>query len=283
MSSPIVTRNPSFGPALRTSNAPPASVISKELQEMSSLTPILQYPPDLPKYYVLLTQSAWRYSAALTLQKAYRLPLPTRLVDAHEVMYDHHFNWTDMLANISGVQRAAGILGYSVGNFKTVTVQTPQFRTFSMEWKFAPRNARESQTIREIYNGIKQGMHPIAKASFTVLEFPSIFWLGIYPNAGWLFKMKPAVISGCQIDYQGGNPQPAFYKGTMAPESIVLRLSFIEIEYWLANNFDNVMGDYPFDASARYFSQNPPTAPPGTDPTNDPDSPTFDPDVRPIL
>ena len=259
MPPPRITLNPLFGPALRTNVNPPENIISEEFAKLTSI-PIIQYPPDLPKYYVLLTQSNWKFSTQLQLQKAYRLPLPTRLVDAHSIQYDHNFNWLDMLkgtklGNVieTSVEVVQG-LGFSVGNFKTVTIKTPDFRTFSMEWRFAPRNAQESRTIRQLYAGIKEGMHPVdLGAGSTVLQFPSVFWLGIYPNAGWLFKTKPSVITGCQIDYQGGNPQPAFYKETTAPESVVLRLTFLELEFWISSNFKNQLDDDPFNASSKIF------------------------------
>ena len=262
MPPPIVPQRDAFFSQGRLSlnRTSPEAVIAKEFRELSAITTI-QFPPDLPKYYVLLTQSNWKISTNLKLQKAYRLPLPTRLVDAHTVSYDHNFNWLDMLNGtkvgdvIQTVGKVAQGLGFSVGNFKTVTIRTPDFRTFSMEWRFAPRNAQESRTIRQIYAGIKEGMHPVdLGAGSTVLQFPSIFWLGIYPNAGWLFKTKPSVITGCQIDYQGGNPQPAFYKETTAPESVVLRLTFLELEFWINSNFDKQLDDDPFNASRKIFA-----------------------------
>jgi len=146
-------------------------------------------------------------------------------------------------------------IGIAINNLKYVTLLAPKFRAYAYEWKLHPKNAAESQAIRDIYTGIKRGMHPSRFAGRLGFHFPNVFWLGYYPNADQLTKYKPAVITSCVIDYQGGNPTAAFFRNTEAPESIILRLSFLELEVWVSENFANATAradgqpSDPFDAT----------------------------------
>lgn len=246
---------------------------------------VKSFPSDMPIYYSLLIESDWKmftsssggwsFNTALDPKKAYRLPLPSHIIDGHEVQYDHNYSWITAGANvlnafggnnpggaIGGIaQGVMGSLGYAMNNLKFVTLSSPNFRNYAFEWKMAPKDKKESEEIREIYLGIKMGMHPRNKTLRTILEFPRIYWIGFMPNPGYLVKFKPAVITSCSLDYQGGNPQPAFYKNAdpsqSAPESIVMRLTFLELEYWLDEDFKNAKSNDPFDSSSWYKFKNP--------------------------
>lgn len=222
------------------------------------------FPTDMPLYYTLIIENTWTFgdvTATLTPFAGYRLPLPTHVIDGHEVQYDHGFNWLSALPGAlasSPVGSLSAALGYTVNNFKFVTLQSPQYRSYAYEWKMAPKDYNESRNIREIYLGIKKGMHPTLTGARLSLRFPHIFWLGFYPNAGFLTKFKPAVVTSCQLDYQGGNPQPAFYKradpGDSPPESVVMRLTFLELEYWIEADLEHgkATSNDPFNSSNWY-------------------------------
>lgn len=262
----------------------PQEVISDRVSHVGSV-PSYTFPSDLPKYYCLLVEHTWGGnmqswldyinpssiinnaisigSGNLTVHKGYRLPLPTHIIDGHEVQYDHGFNWMDMAENAANIGTAGlysgikGFFGFAMNNFKYVTLQSPQFRSYAFEWKLHPKSPEESNAIRQIYMGLKSGMHPPRKAGKLAFEFPNIFWLGFYPNADYLVKFKPAVITSCQIDYQGGNPVPTFYKNSNAPESIIMRVTFLELEVWARNDFINAGTTDPFDAASFYNQRDP--------------------------
>lgn len=274
----------------QTMASSPTRIINDRAAQNQSITS-LSFPPDTPKYYTLLLENDWTNVLStkvlsglasatadsiasifksvfggdtksssltgnpLTMKAAYRLPLPTVIIDNHEVQYDHAFNWLGAVGNLaSGIATTAGgVFGYTLNNFKYVTLQSPQFRQYAFEWHMSPNNPAESSLIRSIYLGIKRGMQPPKKSNNLVFEFPRIYWLGFYPNAGFLVKFKPAVITSCQINYQGGNPSPSFYAETGAPEGIVMRISFLELEYWHQENFANAENSAdPFDTADWY-------------------------------
>lgn len=245
----------------------PQAKINDKANDLLGPSDILAFPPDVPKYYTLLMEHEWIgyglnlgvdkktwYKNNLGTIRAYRLPLPTHLTDSHEIQYDHGFNWFSQLLQqtTTAINNLTGPLGFSLNSFKTVTLQTPQFRSYAYEFKMSPKTPQESQAIRRIYSYIKQGMHPEPRAGRSIMMFPRIYWLGFMPNAGWLFKTKPSVITSCTIDYQGGNGQPAFYSATQAPEGVVMRLSFLELEYWMRPDFNHILSNDPFDSSALY-------------------------------
>lgn len=281
-------------------------IIDDRAQSLSSIN-VVSFPPDVPKYYVVLYEhqsifsekfgefwfpsnwkemikavggvvpdfSTWSRDALaawwsrswesvtnkftdtfsarqLELEKAYRLPLPTHLIDSHEVQYDHSVNWASLAAQ--GLQTAGtgaiGNLGFALNNLKHVTLQSPAFRNYAMEWKMVPRTKQESDIIRALYLGIKRGMHPPTSFNRLVLHFPKIYWLAFMPNSGYLFKTKPSVITSISLDYAGGAAQPSFYADSGAPSGVVMRISFLELEYWMREDFNNAdSSKNPFDGS----------------------------------
>jgi hypothetical protein len=245
----IVNGNPAFN-GLRV-GPEPERVISGEIKAAQGVD-FLAYPSDLPKYYFGMVEMS--VTGAINIgagfrglkpERGYRLPLPLHLQDAHSVQYDHSYNWLNLLNSLtlnlsSTVTNAAGAaFGFAVNQIKQVTIQSPEFRSFAFDWKLSPRNLSDSARIREIYFNIKKGMLPAgseAGPDNAVFVFPRVYQCYFAPNPEWLFNFKPAVITAIQIDYNGGNPQPAFYKQTGAPESIILRLSFLELDYWISQD-----------------------------------------------
>ncbi len=299
-----------FGDGFRGSGNTPQRVINEGIENLNT-TNIEAFPPDTPKYYSMLVENNWFISSIGHLYpvKGYRLPLPTHIQDAHEVIYDHNFSWLSAVGGafrsgpVSGIiggltgavsQGIQAGLGFAVNTFKTVTLQSPQFRTYAFEWRLFPKNKDESDRIRRIYYGIKQGMHPRKAGAGLVFTFPKIYWLAFFPNSEYLFKFKPAVISSCQIDYQGGAGQPAFYTESGAPEGIILRLSFIELDYWVAQDFERggPTNNDPFNTSDWFsltagsqnsFTPDPNmTPPPAEPPTQIPNNsvPGIDPSIQ---
>jgi len=197
--------------------------------------------------------------------KAYVLPLPTLIQDSKSVQYNRNFNWAKALGgalsavvgagNLSYLEKIAGAatglgegLGYAVNNFKALTITQPEFRTFNLEFRLFPKTLEESRAIQKIITTIQTGMHPeldgfgIAQA----FKFPDIFMCFFSTGqtgadgAAYLYKFKPAVIAGMSVNYQGDAPVPAFYRdptGQAIPESVIIRMGFIELEVWTRQNY----------------------------------------------
>lgn len=247
-----------------------ATVINSAV--LSSLgTPVVQYPTDLPKYFMQILElepGIGTLNPNLSLEKVYRLQLPSTLTDVNEVQYDHNFNWFDLLSTFGrlGNQTFSAATGLTVNTLKAVTLRAPEFRTYGFEWKFAPKSPADAAAIRQVYYGIKKGMTPdgvgVVAGLVPAFQFPKIYWLAFYPNSEWLFKFKPAVVTRCEIDYLGHNQAPAFYKSATGsfgstsggpPESIVMRLGFLEMEYWIRRDYkDDVPTNNPYDVRNYY-------------------------------
>ena len=247
-------------PGYQTGNiigaANPASAIDNAIRNIT-VPPALTFPSDLPKYFSYIIQSRIVGTTSNNLQvtRAYKLPLPLQLNRQHEVNYDANFNYLSVLPEIaqrvlqSNVSRGAqALLGLSINNFKNVVLSVPDFQTFQMVWKLSPKNFNESQEIQRIINGIQTGMHPPTTQAAGInltFGFPDVFSVGLIPNSKYLFKMKPAVITSINIDYNGGQPVPSFYKSqensseNSPPESVTITMNFLELEYWTRQSFEN--------------------------------------------
>jgi hypothetical protein len=224
-------------------------------------TPNFTFPTDLPKYHFTLIQNDWQTARRnLKFEAMYKFPLPMGLTDEHEVKYDANFNFLNLSSRLRGA--VSSLTGLTLNNIKSVTMDVPEFRTYQFTWKLSPKNFQEAQTIQRMITAIKIAMHPRGgfdsgtQADKLVLIFPKIFTMYFNPNIRYLYKFKPAVISAIKVDYQGGQPVPSFYASPNAPsesppESILLTLGFIELEYWLNSDFRVLNGlptNDPFDA-----------------------------------
>lgn len=189
----------------------------------------------------------------------YRLPYPTLIQDTHDVKYDHNFNWLQNFGSVinripggsvlTGAGQAVGQalagVGYAVNNFKALTLSTPNFRTFSLEFRLFPKSREESDMLQRMIVNMKTYMHPplVAASGIGLLfQFPSIFQMWFNTGNQYLFRFKPCVINAMQVNYQGDNPVPSFYRNPenhAIPEGIVIRLSCIELEVWTRENFIN--------------------------------------------
>lgn len=260
----------------------------------ATATALYQFPLDLPKYHFVLIENEWKgiggqfVNTTLQARKIFKLQLPTPLTDSFEVDYDQNYNYLESLTGLAGnlvnaAARAAGAaLGLTLNTLRTVTMTAPKYRTFDFTWKFSPKNFQEAQEIRKITFALRKGMAPKRGIGNTklLLEFPYIYTMYFAPNLQYLYKFKPCVLAACNIDYQGGNPFPGFYKQTddpsnSPPESVVLSTRWIELEYWLDSrdaergentDFDNngdIPTDSPFDAFNHYsYSTGPNTGTP---------------------
>ena len=145
---------------------------------------------------------------------------------------------------IRSLARSAGVgLGISLNTFKSVTLSAPNFREFTLSWKLSPKNFAESQIIQKMVFAFKRGMTPDTRGAGFVFKFPQIYSMYFTPNSSFLYKFKPAVLKQISVNYAGGNPYASFYKSqggnpaNTPPESVIISMQFLELEYWIKKDF----------------------------------------------
>lgn len=172
--------------------------------------------------------------------------------DAFSVNFDQNFSYLDAaataLTSLSTVaSTAAGAIsavgsavqaasGYTLNSIKTVTLKSPDFRQFTLNWKFAPKTPQESLNIQMLLYSLRKGMTPQAELAGLAFEFPRIYTMFFSPNPQWLFKFKPCVLKNLSVNYQGNNPIPSFFTSE-APESIAVQMTWLELEYWKRSDY----------------------------------------------
>jgi hypothetical protein len=130
--------------------------------------------------------------------------------------------------------------GLAQNPFLTVLFKQPEFKKHTFSWKLAPNNAQESNTIKDIINAFKSNMLPAMapNAGGTLLTYPNMAMINLYPDESFLYKFKPCVIESLNVNYAVGG-QPSFFKGTNAPTLVQIDINLLEIEYWLKEDIED--------------------------------------------
>jgi len=187
---------------------------------------------------------------------SYRLPLPMNLESEFTINFDSDFNFmaaagavARQIPVVGGLAGAAGAAadvgaaaaGLAINTFKTVTLTAPSYRSLRFEWRLHPKNFAESQIIQRIIYQLQRNMHPSLGLNNLVFKFPKVFFMQFALGPQYLFKFKPAVLRGINVEYTGGTGIPAFYKNAgnrAVPQGVVIRTNWLELEYWTKENFD---------------------------------------------
>lgn len=259
----------------------------------------MKYPFDLGKYqFVLMEGSFYTIGGAtigttITWDKMYQLPLPVGLTENHVVQYDTDFNMLEEAAKAlpnapktsSTLEQvgstllniAPSLLGISINQYKSITLKNPNYNMHHFSWKFSPKTFEESQEINNIIQSLRSAAVPSSTGFRAAFTFPKAFGMFFFPNHQFMYRFKPCVLKEFSIDFQGGNPAPAFYASDKAgissslplqpgrqivnfnnksspPESIILKTAWLELEYWRSEDFNNEPSD-PFGAWSWYSNQ----------------------------
>lgn len=238
------------------------------------------YPPDLGKYYMRLDFMDYErpapFTAATVLTEySVALPVPAGLVE----YYDNKWDTPDLgtigdiadaftrkdgnafdtakdvalaagLRAIGSVSDAAGVAisqGYGAIPNPNVTAafRGPNLRQFSFAWTFAPKTPDESRKIQAIVRGIKKRILPIMNSGTTsLLGYPSMIQPRLFPKVDGgehLFEFKKCVMPRMNVSYSPTGI-PTFFKGTNLPTFVQLAITLVEIEYWTAEDDEQVVG-----------------------------------------
>jgi len=107
------------------------------------------------------------------------------------------------------------------------------FRNFTFEYKFAPRNLTELQTTYKIINEFKKNMHPEKDPSGLFLLYPSEFDVEFrYRNSvnQWLHKIKSCALADLRLTFGNGGTFTTIQGTQGAPSEITMTLVFKELE-----------------------------------------------------
>ena len=202
------------------------------------------------------------------------LPLPTQgMVDNHEVEYEEvelgivgagataaqniagggsfwggvgqvlgqtALNSTDN-SQLGGLAQA--LLGVAPNKFMTILLKGPKYKRHSFTWRLVPSSKAESDTIRDIILRMNNAMAVGLAFGGLLWDFPYIWYIQYKPDASYLYKFKPMVLESLSANYVPSGT-PAFYPTPNAvPEAVELRANFLELEYWLRNQFTPGKGD----------------------------------------
>ena len=132
--------------------------------------------------------------------------------------------------------QAAGeqLSGLTKNNFQVIMLKGPAYKKHEMNWKLAPKSQSESDDLKKMIIQLNNWTAPGIAFAGAYFTFPKVFNIS-FVGTDYLYKFKPAVCTDVSVNYTASGV-PSFYKNG-APESVNLKLSFWELEYWLSGDF----------------------------------------------
>lgn len=132
--------------------------------------------------------------------------------------------------NLSGLARAAS---KKVRNpYQEQIFKTMNFRSFAFQYKFAPRNKGEFDSVMNIINLFKYHMHPMKDDGGAFFVFPSVFDIEYRYNGErnkFVNKIATSVLTDMSVDYGSEGVFTTFRGQNGAPSEITLAMQFREI------------------------------------------------------
>lgn len=151
------------------------------------------------------------------------------------------------------VRYGAQSVGYAINPFMQVMLQNPAFKQFEFTWKLSPRNARETEILRNIIRMFRYNMLPgtlgsqfnlsgwiggqlnnyAQGAANAILSYPNVTHAQLFPDDKYLFNFKPMVIETMSVNFTPSGTPSFFRDVNGAPVEVVLTIRLKEIEIWL--------------------------------------------------
>lgn len=143
--------------------------------------------------------------------------------------------------NNENIQRTAEqLLGAALNPNLSVFFGGPNLREFTLTWEFAPHSPEESKEIKAIIRQLRQSS--LASMTFEnsvgVLSYPQMCQITMKPDH---IKYKKAMLRTVNVNYSS-NGIPSFFQGTKEPTFIQLSITFVELEYFLSEDFGGATG-----------------------------------------
>lgn len=146
---------------------------------------------------------------------------------------------------IAGQTEMVDTVGQLVGAIPnphmTVFFQGVDLRTHQFTWRFAPRNIKESETIRNIINEFKKISLPNkAFGDAFVMGYPHIVLPSLEPDmAGNLYPFKRCMIESVSTNFAPNGP--SFFKSGY-PTSMEFSITLKELEIFMSEDFGGKSG-----------------------------------------
>ena len=123
--------------------------------------------------------------------------------------------------------------GKAINPFKAQLFKNMEFRTFSFDYVFLPRNKAEYDSVQTIIKTFKRYMHPKFGDENFFMGYPAEFNIAYFHKAGTnyenIFKLSSCALTDLKVEYGGADF--VTFKGTSgAPTEIAMSLSFLELE-----------------------------------------------------
>lgn len=144
-------------------------------------------------------------------------------------------NVASIPSNLAGVGDPKALLDYGTGTtpnpFRAQMFKSVDNRVFVFEYKFLPRTAAESETVRQIIHKFKYHMHPEISPGGYYFIYPSEFDIEYYYRGktnSFVNKISTCVLESLSVDYGGQGGFHSFADGS--PTEVNMRLQFKELE-----------------------------------------------------
>ena len=113
----------------------------------------------------------------------------------------------------------------------------PTLREFKFQFKFTPRNEKESKQVRSIIKEFKRSMAPRLKNG-SFMSTPDVFKIEyVGKSKDYLNKFKNCALRNMSVNYTGEGNYATYHSG--APISMIMDLSFQELEPVYSDAYDN--------------------------------------------
>lgn len=149
----------------------------------------------------------------------------------------------------AGVSAAAGLASNPK---KEMFFQGVDFRNFSFDYRFYPKNEKESLYIKRIVDLLKFHMYPEyrSKDRFTFI-YPSEFDITFFKQDGkenpWVNKIATCALVGMTVNYTPTGMWATHYDGS--PVMINLSMTFKELSILTKENLSNPVGNSEVESS----------------------------------
>lgn len=124
--------------------------------------------------------------------------------------------------------------------------QGVDFRQFTFEYTFSPKNMKETENVKKILNTFKKNMLPKRQSNFNLLTYPNEFQIEYFAENGpneYLHKFKPSALVNMSINYGPNGSFATFMNG--APVEMTVTLTFQELTFLTQEDIEGE-GDFNF-------------------------------------
>jgi len=159
-------------------------------------------------------------------------------------------NYTSKLINVFGANKSPeSLLSRAEGSVLNPNLELlfsgVNLRSFTFDFDFAPRDARESGIVKEIIRIFKQSMSPKTGSSHAgaglFIESPNVFLLKYKTgsqNHPYLNKFKPCALTNMGVNYTGSGSYATYADKT--PVHMKLSMSFTELNPIYNEDYKNI-------------------------------------------